>query len=227
VLERCGCFQGDGANVNGVDIARIVEFFPADDDKLDLNVLDEVDVALRVSLQDMRDAPLNARAKRVLAEALRLQQVLHSELGDSFDKKEVADALKELAEGMKQLAIWEQDELGMTPEAFMRLCANFAAGALKEALATLNTSAQLDEQNNEGKALSRIAQLDVNPLIVAANFVKMASKVAAAAKRRADMLQGQTMGLDIGAQADEIRATFDHLVCDMDALDVQKDKECS
>jgi hypothetical protein len=108
----------------------------------------------------------------------------------------------------------------------MRLCEDFRAGALKEALGTL-ASAQLDEQKNEGKALSRIAQLDVNPLIVAANFVKTASKVAAAAKRHADVLKGKTMGLDIGAQADEIRATFDHLVSDMDALDVKEEKECS
>ncbi len=226
LLERCGCFQGGGAMANGVDIVRIVENFPADDDKLDLDVL-EVDAGLRSALQNMREAAVNTRAKRVLAEALRLEQVLQSELGESFDKKAVADALKELAEGMKKLAIWQQDELGMTPEGFMRLCVNFNASALKEALVTLQASAQVDEQKNEGKALSRIAQIDVNPLIVAANFVKTASKVAAAAKRRADMLEGQTMGLDIGAQADGIRATFDRLVGDMDALELQKDKECS
>jgi hypothetical protein len=226
LLERCGCFQGTGSLANGVDIVRVVEYFPADEDKLDIEVL-EVNAALRSALPNMREAAVNARAKRVLAEALRLQQVVQSELGESFDKKAVADALKELAEGMKKLAIWQQDELGMTPEGFMRLCANFSASALKEALVTLQASAQFDEQKNEGKALSRIAQIDVNPLIVAANFVKTASKVAAAAKRRADMLEGQTMGLDIGAQADEIRATFDHLVGDMDALEVQEDTECS
>jgi hypothetical protein len=226
LLDRCGCFQGTGSTANGVDIVRLVEYFPADEDKLDLEVLD-VDAALRNALQNMREAAVNARAKRVLAEALRLQQVLQSELGESFDKKAVADALKELAEGMKKLAIWQQDELGMSPEGFIRLCVKFGASALKEALVTLQSSAQFDEQKNEGKALSRIAQLDVNPLIVAANFVKTASKVAAAAKRRADMLEGQTMGLDIGAQADEIRATFDHLVGDMDALEAHKDKACS
>ena len=226
LLERCGCFQGSGSTANGVDIVRVVEYFPADEDKLDLEVLD-VDQSLRSALQNMREAPVNVRAKRVLAEALRLQQVLQSELGESFDKKAVADAMKELAEGMKKLAIWQQDELGMTPEGFMRLCVNFGAGALKEALVTLHASVHFDEQKNEGKALSRIAQIDVNPLIVAANFVKTASKVAAAAKRRADMLEGQTLGLDIDAQANEIRATFDQLVGDMDALEVQEDKECS
>jgi len=225
LLERCGCFQGSGSMANGVDIVRIVEYFPADDDKLDLDVY-ELDSAKRSILKSMSEVAVNIRAKRVLAEAVRLQQTLQSELGDSFEKKEVASALKELTEGMRRLAIWHKDELGMTAADFMRLCDDFRAGALMEALSTL-ASAQLGEQKNEGKALSWIAQLDVNPLIVAANFVKTASKVAAAARRHADMLFGQTKGLDIGAQADEIRATFDYLVSDMDALDLKEDKECS
>lgn len=224
LLDRCGCFQGGGGTANGVDIVRIVEYFPADEDKLDIDVL-EPETALRSALASMREAAVNTRANRVLTEALRLQQVLQSELDDSFDKAEVAGALKELTEGMKQLAIWHKDELGMTTADFTRLCEDFRTAALKEALGTL-ASAQLDEQKNPSRAVSRVAQLDLNPLIVAANFVKTASKVAASARRRAEVIEGQTKGLDIGAQADELRATFDQLVSDMDALEV-KVEECS
>ena len=222
LLERCGCFQGTGGMANGVDIVRILEYFPSDDDKLDSEVL-ELDPVLRAALQNMREATVNTRAKRILTEALRLQQIVHSELGNSFDKTEVADALKELTEGMKQLAIWNKDELGMSPVEFMRLCEEFRASALRETLGTLAMT-QVDDQKIEGKALSRIAQLDVNPLIVAANFVKTASKVASAARRRAEVLQGQTKGLDISAQADEIRTTFDGLISDIDALTVKGGK---
>lgn len=224
LLERCGCFQGSGGMANGVDIVRIVEHFPADEDKPDLDVLD-LETALRSELGSMREAAVNARANRVLTEALRLQQVLQSELDGTFDKAEVVGALKQLTEGMRQLAIWHKDELGMSTAEFTRLCEDFRTAALKEALGTL-ASAQQDDQTNPGKALSRIAQLDLNPLIVAANFVKTASKVAASARRRAEVIEGQTKGLDIGAQAEEIRATFDQLVSDMDALEV-KDEECS
>lgn len=225
LFERCGCFQGTSSNANGIDIIRILEYFPADDERVDLDVL-EVDAALRVVLQNMREIAVDTRAKKVLKEAIRLQQVLLSELGEGFDKAEVAGALKELTEGMKKLAIWHKDDLGMTVADFLRLCEDFRTGALKEALGTL-TTAQLDEQKNDGKALSRIAQLDVNPLIVAVNFVTTASKVAFAARRHADMLQGQTKGLDIGAQADGIRTTFDSLISDLDALEVKEEKECS
>jgi hypothetical protein len=225
LLERCGCFQGAARTANGVDIARIVEYFGTDGDKLDLEVLEPLDAVLRSNLANMREAAINVRAKRVLAEAVRLAQALQDELGESFDKNEVADALNELAKGMQ--GNWHNDELGMTAAAFKRLCEDFRASALKEALGTLQASVQLDEDKNDSKALSRIAQLDVNPLIVAHSFLITAIKVTTAARRRADMIQGQTEGLDIGAQASGIRATLEQLVGDMDALEVQEEKECS
>lgn len=227
LLQRCGCFQGTGGTVYGVDIAGIVEHFANDGDKPDLEVLEPIDAALRSTLANMREAAINTRAKRVLAEALRFQQALQAELGDSFDKNQVADALQELTDGMQQMGIWQKDELDMTGAAFKRLCDDFRACALKEALAKLQASSQLDEDKPDGKALSRIAQLDVNPLIVADRFVTTASKVTTAARRHAAVLQGQTKGLDVGAQADEIRATFEHILSDMDALEVKGEEECS
>ena len=225
LLERCGCFQGAARTANGVDIARIVEYFGTDGDKLDLEVLEPLDAVLRGNLANMREAAVNVRAKRVLAEAVRLAQALQDELGENFDKNEVADALNELAKGMQ--GNWHSDELGMTAAAFKRLCEDFRASALKEALGTVQASVQLDEDKNDSKALSRIAQLDVNSLIVAHSFLIAAIKVTTAARRRADMIQGQTEGLDIGAQVGEIRATFEQVVGDMDALEVQGEKECS
>jgi hypothetical protein len=221
LLERCGSFQGAGRTAYGVDIARIVEYFPKDGDKPDLVVLEPIDAALRSTLANMREAAINVRAKQVLAEALRFQVSLHAELGDSFDKNQVADALHDLADGMQDMGIWQKDELGMTGAAFKRLCDDFRACPLKEALTKLQASSQLDDDKPDGKALSRMAQLDVNPLIVSDRFVTTANKVTAAALRHAAMRQGQTKGLDVGGQADEIRVTFEYILNDMDALEAK------
>lgn len=225
LLDRCGCFQGAGSTANGVDIARIVEFFPNDGDKLDLEVLEPLDPILRSNLGNVREAAVNVRAKRVLTEALRLSQALQAELGETFDKNEIADALNDLTKGMQ--GIWNNDELGTTSAAFKRLCEEFRASALKEVLGTLKLSVQLDEDKNDSKALSRIAQLDVNPLIVAHSFVAMATKVANTARKRAEMIEGQTQGLDMDTQIGEIRGTFEQLVSDMETLDLHEEKKCS
>jgi energy-coupling factor transporter ATP-binding protein EcfA2 len=224
LLERSGCFQGAARTAYAVDIARIVEYYEADGEKPDLDVFETLDPAVRSVLLTMREAAVSVRAKRVQAEAQRLGQALNDELGDSFDKNQVADTLKELADGMQ--GMWVTDDLGMGVAAFKRLCDDFRGSALKEALATLQASLQREDEKNDGKGLTRIAQLDVNPLILGHRFVVTARKVTTAARRSADVRHGQTQGLDLEAQANEIRATFENLLGDLDALEAKGAQEC-
>lgn len=226
LLDRCGCFQGKGGTAYGADIARIVQALPSDGDKIDLELLEPLDLTLRSALTQLREAPVNVRAKRVQTEAQRLQQSLQAELGENFDKQQIADALKELAEGMQQSGTWSTEDVGMSGPAFKRMCEDFRTSALREALSTLQASAQLDDEKSEGKGLSRIARLDVNPLIHAHRFVAAARKVTTVAKRRADQILGTTQGLDVAAQADVILATFDSLLSDLDALEEKGEQEC-
>lgn len=226
LLDRCGCFQGTGGKACGADIARILQALPSDGDKIDLDLLEPLDASLRSALTQLREAPVNVRAKRVQTEAQRLQQSLQAELGENFDKQQIADALKELAEGMQQSGTWSTEDVGMTGPAFKRMCEDFRTSALREALSTLQASALLDDEKSEGKGLSRIAQLDVNPLIHAYRFVAAARKVTTVAKRRADQILGTTQGLDVAAQADVILATFDSLLSDLDVLEEKGEQEC-
>lgn len=226
LLERCGCFQGTGGKAYGADIARILQALPSDGDKIDLELLEPLDPTLRSALTQLREAPVNVRAKRVQTEAQRLQQTLQAELGENFDKQQIADALKELAEGMQQSGTWSTEDVGMSGPAFKRMCEDFRTSALREALSTLQASAQLDDEKSEGKGLSRIAQLDINPLLHAHHFVAAARKVTTVARRRADQILGTTQGLDVAAQADVILATFDSLLSDLDVLEEKGAQEC-
>jgi hypothetical protein len=225
LLDRCGCFQGSGGKAYGADIARLLETLPVDGDKVDIEILEPIDANVRSALAQLREGPANVRAKRVQAEAQRLQQAVQAELGENFDKQQIAEALRELA-GSMQSGIWSTDDVGMTGPAFMRLCEEFRASALREALSTLQASAQLDDEKTEGKGLSRISQLDVNPLIQAHDFVTAARKVTTIARRRADQILGTTQGLDVAAQADVIRATFGSLLSDLDVLEMKGGQEC-
>ena len=225
LLESSGCFQGSGKTAYGVDITRLLENVPADSEKLDMDSLGNIEPGLDAALQPMRDITVGVRARHVLAEARRLQQVLDSDLGDNFDKNQVADALKELADNMQ--GVWSTDELGMSSTAFKRLTEEFRGSRLKEALTTLQqAAAQVEGDKVDGKALSRIAQLDVNPLITAHRFVLIARKVISAAKRRADNLYGVTKDLDVGAEANKIRASFDSVLGDMDVLEAKGEQAC-
>lgn len=225
LLEHSGCFQNDGKTAYGVDITRLLEVAPANVEKLDLESLGDIDPGVINILPQMREASLSVRAKRVLTEALRLQQILQNELGDSFDKNQVVIALKDLVDGMA--GIWSNEQMGMTSAAFKRLGDDFRDSALKEAQATLQQAAtQLDGDKIDGKGLSRIAQLDINPLIVAHRFVLIARKLINVVKVRADSLHGATKEIDVEAAGNMIRGTFDNLLGDMDVLEVEGEPEC-
>lgn len=225
VLEHSGCFQGSGKTAYGVDITRLLEAAAAEGDKLDLDSLSDLDPSVNSVLPLMRDAPVSVRAKRVLTEARQLQQVLQSQLGDNFDKNQIADAFKELTDGMQ--GTWLESEMGLNSAAFKRLVEDFRASAVRDTLTTLQQAVtQLDGDKVDGKGLSRIAQLDINPLITAHRFILTARNVTNVAKRRADSRYGATKDIDVGAEADKIRATFDSLLGDMDALEGKGEQAC-
>jgi hypothetical protein len=225
VLTSCGSFQGIGRTANGIDITRIIENFGGDVEKPDIGLLDPLEGDVKLSLSNMTDAKINIRAKRVLDEAGRIKNALEAELGDTFDKNEVADTLRDLTEEM-QKGMWNPDEIGQSAVAFKRLCEDFRSSALKEALLTLQAAALPDDGKSDGKAISRIAQFDVNPLIIAHTFVNVATKVTNAAQRQAKVLEGLTQGVDPKGQAQEIRALFNNLLSDIAILDVKGEKEC-
>lgn len=225
LLEHSGCFQSDGNTAYGVDITRLLENVPADGEKPDLERLENIEPGITSALGKMSEASLGVRAKRVLTEAARLQEVLQKDLGDNFDKNQVVAALKDLVDGMG--GTWSNEQMGMTSAAFKRLGDEFRENAVKEAQTTLQQAAvQLDGDKADGKGLSRIAQLDINPLIVAHRFVLMARKVVTVVKVRADSLHGATKEIDVEAEANRIRAAFDSLLGDIDILEAEGEQEC-
>ncbi len=225
LLEHSGCFQSDGNTAYGVDIARLLENPPADGEKASSGSLENIDADVSSLLSKMSEGSLGMRAKRVLTEALRLQEVLQKDLGDNYDKNQVVAALKDLVDGMG--GTWSNEQMSMTSAAFKRSADEFRESAVREAQITLQqAAAQLDGDKADGKGLSRIAQLDINPLIVAHRFVLMARKVVTVVKVRADSLHGATKEIDVEAEANRIRAAFDSLLGDMDVLEAEGEQEC-
>ncbi|WP_348697900.1 protein DpdH [Duganella fentianensis] len=225
LLDYSGCFQNDGRIAYGVDITRLLEGPPAEVDTMALESLGDIDSSFTNVLRQMRETTLNGRARRVLTEARRLQQILQDELGDTFDKNQVVYALKELVDSMA--GHWSNEQMGMSSAAFKRLSEEFRDSALKEAQATLQLAEmQSNEDKVDGKGLSRIAQLDINPLIVAHRFVLTARKLVNVVKVRANTLHGATKEIDVEAAGNAIRSTFEDLLGDMDVLEAEGEQEC-
>lgn len=223
LLDTSGCFQGTGKTVNGVDIVRLVENYPDDSVKIELADLGNLSPDLKQTLQNLSDLRVNARINHVLQEAKKIARVIQEELGNDFDKNEVVDVLKALADKLK-MGAWSAIDIGFTAGDFAKSCEAFRSAAVKECLALLS---KVEEPEGEGempvKKASRVAQLSLLPLIISENFLDKASKVVKSANKHAQVLELQFQGVTPAEKAQEIEVAFDALLADLVTL--QKGEE--
>ena len=224
LLETSGCFQGMGKTVNGVDIVRLVENYPDDSVKIELADLGNLSPDLKLLLQNLSDLRVNARLNQVLQEAKKVTRIIEEELGVEFDKNEVVDVLKALADKLKIGGAWSAIDIGFTSGDFTKSCEAFRAAAVKECLALLQ---KVEEPDNEEempvKKVSRVAQVSLLPLIVTGAFLDRASKVVKSANKHTQFLELQFQGVTPTEKAQEIEIAFDNLLADLVIL--QKGEE--
>lgn len=226
VASYCGSFQGTGKTPYAIDMVRVAESLLPGSEVTNLAEFDEISSELKRTLAEMSEARVNARARKVLHGANSIRTKLTTELGDSFDKQEVSEELRELADKLKASGVWDVDDIGMGNPAFKKLCEDFRSGALRVALSVLASSGEGEEAQNDGLLISRMGRLDVQPLIVASLFVETARKVVRASEKHAKALEDQFQGVDPQAQASEIQTLFNDLLKELDALGAKGETVC-
>lgn len=217
VLTHCGCFQGDGGTAHAFDVVRLIDQIPTDEFKPAKEHFPTSDWQQVISNSETK---LLVRARKVREEALRIRSSVESELGEAFDKQAVVDAMKLAADTMVRVARWDTDALGQ-PAGYRKLCEEFRGAAVKEALSTLDESATSDEAQNDAKFLTKIAQLDINPLIVAQAFVSISRSVLVNAKKQVQALEQLIQGVDPKQQADQLTVVFDEVQSALADLSVE------
>ena len=212
LLNTCGCFQGSGKTANGVDVCRILEIYPSESARLDLDKLELLTPELRQFLTNLSDVRVKARAKAVLAEVNKLKNALDGQFGPEFDKDAHENGLEEIGDAIHVLGVWVEHDIGMTATQFRNLCEEFRSCALKEAFAQLERMGESDDSESANKTISRLAQLPFSPMLTALRLANCADKVITNAQRYAQTLEAQYKGVDPVAQANEIKKIFDGML---------------
>ncbi|MFT2158562.1 protein DpdH [Pseudomonas putida] len=227
VASYCGCFQGTGKTSYAMDMVRVTEALLPESEMTNLNVLELNSTESKQTLAKMADARVKLLVRKVLQGAGIIRSKLAAELGDNFDKQEIAEELKALADQLKESGVWNLAEIGIGHAGFKKLCEDFRSGALRDTLSVIANAQEGEEGQNEGQLISRIGRFDVYPLIVAARFVEVARRVVHASEKRAKGLEDQFEGVDPQAKASEIQDLFQNLTNEMDALESEGDVACS
>lgn len=227
VASYCGSFQGTGKIPYAIDMARVVDSWLPESEATNLNALDLISIELKQALPMMSEARVMLLVRKVLQGAGNIRTKLTAELGDNFDKQEIAEELRALADQLKESGVWNVDEIGMGHIAFKNLCEEFRSGALREALSVLANSGGGEEGQSDGQLVSRMGRFDVHPLIVASRFVEAARKVVRASDKRAKGLEDQFQDVDPQAKANEILILFASLLDELDTLGMEGETTCS
>lgn len=227
VASYCGSFQGSGRTSYAMDMVRVADCLLPEGETTNLHSLDLASTELRQALALMSEARVKVLVRKVWQGAGNIRTKLTAELGDNFDKQEIAEELRALAEQLKSSAVWSVDEIGIGHVAFRNLCEEFRSGALRESLSMLANSGEEEEKLSDDQLVSRMGRFDIYPLIVASRFVEVARKVVRASDKRAKGLEEQFQGVSPKEQASEILGLFERLMSEMDALVVEGEGACS
>lgn len=227
VASYCGSFQGAGRTSYAIDMVRVTDCLLPEGDTTNLNSLDLGSTELKQALAMMSEARVKVLVRKVWQGASNIRTQLTAELGDNFDKQEIAEELRALADQLKTSGVWSMDEIGIGHAAFRNLCEEFRSGALRESLSMLANSGEGEEKLSDDQLVSRMGRFDIYPLIVASRFAQAARKVVRASDKRAKALEEQFQGVSPKEQASEILGLFERLMSEMDALAVEGESACS
>jgi len=215
----CGSFQGTtGKSPYSIDMVRIVDSLQSDGGTQGVSIL-ETPNELKSLLAAMTEARVNMQAGKVLQEANSIRVRLTAELGESFNKQEIVDELKGLAEQLS--GVWPNQDIGMGMVAFKNRCDEFRSVAIREALNMLASVTDEKMEQTNSQQISLAGRLDVNPLIVAESFTETALKVIRASERQASVLESQFEGVDPQVHASEIQELFRSLINELESFSVE------
>lgn len=211
VVSFCGCFQGTGKTPYAIDMIRVLSALQSTSGTPGVDVL-ELSSELKSMLVPMGESRVIPQARKVLNEAMAIRNKLAAEFGENFEKQEIVDEFRLLADQMGDIGVWPELDIGIGKIAFKNRCDEFQKTAIRESLVTLSAPNEDGGEQADSLLLSRMGRLDVNPLIIAAGFADMARRVVRAAEKHSSWLESQFAGVDPQAQVVQIQDLFQTLV---------------
>jgi len=183
--------------------------FPTDEYRLEPDALEPIASELRQSLTSLSEIRVKSKLKGALNELSRARKLIETQCGTDFDKNAIADAMKTLAEKLKDLGAWVEADIGASVTQFKALCEEFRSTPIKEVFGQLDRLGDEEEGlKDQPKSIGRVAQVSFAPILVAQKTVEIATKLIRHADRHARTLEEQFKGVDPKAEAEAISALF-------------------
>ena len=176
-----------------------------------------LDPDTKTVLQGLSSARVEARIKAVAIDTQKIADNIKSEFGDVFDKNEIVETLRRIANNLKEMGRFNAPSLGFTFNEFSSICDEFRDSTLKETLSTF-TKFKSDELSGE-KKISNFGRLQLAPLSICERFISLSLKLISAVENEANILDQQFKGLNKTEKIDAINTSFKDLNQNLKAIE--------
>jgi hypothetical protein len=176
-----------------------------------------LDADTKTVLQSLSNARVEARIKGVAIDAQKVADSVESEFGDAFDKNEIADTLRRIANNLKEMGRFNAQSLGFTFNEFSSICDEFRDSTLKDTL-SIFTKFKSDELSGE-KKISNFGRLQLAPLSICERLISYSLKLISAVENEAKILEQQFKGLNKTEKIDAINISFKELNQNLKAIE--------
>lgn len=214
VVSFCGSFQGTGDTLYAIDMVRLANLLRSEPESIKPRDLGFSTESVKLLQDQLRESSANTKANNALKVATAILTALEAEWGKSFDKQVIVGEFEALADQLGECGAWNEQQIGMGKQAFKNRGKDFGKAAVREALDTLSSAVE----EGDAQLLSRMGRLNVNPLIVASNFLEKARLVIRVASRHAEMLETQFNNVNPAAEAAEIQKVLQNLSGELDSF---------
>jgi hypothetical protein len=215
VVSFCGSFQGDSTKTPyAIDMIRLANLLRSELESIAPQELGFTAESVKLLQDQLREPVAKIKANNALKVATAIRTALEAEWGESFDKQVIVGEFEALADQLGECGAWNEQQIGMGKQAFKNRGKDFGKAAVREALDTLSSAVE----EGDAQLLSRMGRLNVNPLIVASNFLEKARLVIRVASRHAEMLETQFNNVNPAAEAAEIQKVLQNLSGELDSF---------
>jgi hypothetical protein len=215
VCASFGCFQGTGQTLNGVDIVGIQQHFQIGAMPSDGVLAGAVD--FQRAMSTMSKVRVTSLAKSALKDLAKEKATIALALGSNFEKSEVTDALKELAEKLRTSGRWADDRIQMSLGEFRALCEEFRLSSVKDAIEALSAAEADPDPDGSETFIARVGRIDPRPLLNAVRLVKAGQQMNAYATQYVEAMEREVEGIDLSLEAERITSILKAIEASIDS----------
>lgn len=224
--KYCQCYQGTGDTCRGLDFVRLCQNFVPSSGQFDGEVPKELTSKIKDVLTLLKDQRIAPHARRLLEQLTEIRKSLTMELGEDFDKNFVVECMRNLADKVKEIGIWQEHEIGFSPAKFENVCEHFRSAPIKESMIQLDRIVTNSSKVDIIKDIPKLGGVSLDVWSTTREFLRLSKTILQKLEKNVSTIEVKYEGIDPKIHASGISNLFDKIEADLKTVREETQQLC-